>query len=109
MLKLLIKYGADVNPDDYTEPSCLQCGLMDFYDKQVESTRIIVFLTDMVERSKSVLHLVCLRDDLELANFLILNGCNYQLEDEFGKLPIDYITSLFIRKQFSEIIKLKDE
>lgn len=122
ILKLLIRHGADANAvfpdcDREIDLNCAQCGLEDFYRNKVGPSRIIEFLGELIKAGtninyidtwgRNLLHLVCSHDDTEVANFLILNGCDYELRDEDGNLPIDYMISS-IREQLVQIINLKN-
>lgn len=58
------------------------------------------------DQGENALHIVCLREDMNLAKVLLEGGCNYGLVNNYGKLPIDKIYFSQVKKSFSEMIEL---
>lgn len=131
ILKLLIQHGADLNrewtlvtPDgDITKKSVISScvyhlsvlnkGLSTFVSKK---SNICIFLKELInggarvnyvnEIGENALHIACFRDDMDLARILLENGCNHELANTFGRLPINNISSLEVKQQFLEMIEL---
>lgn len=127
ILKLLIEYGANVNSTfpvtgwisgksflSLCIAACARC----LSTNIEEHDKRILFLRELVNGGADInyidsdgrnsLHWACHYNDMSIAKLLIENGCDYNLKDQGGQLPIDKIASDSMRKEFLEIIQEKD-
>lgn len=74
--------------------------------RELLNTGANVNFTD--HKNRNALHLACQQDDMETANLLITNGCDYEQSDKSNKLPIDHISDRYVKNQFSQLIDLKN-
>lgn len=126
ILKLLIEYGANINSEcfsyDWHYP--VTESVLLYYIREIWSPNRLasplscekngLFLKELLNSGASInyinsqgenaLHLACSRGDFDIAKILLENGCDYNLRNENGKLPIDRLVSDTSRAQFLEII-----
>lgn len=57
------------------------------------------------EKGVNALHLVCFRNDFDMAQILISNGCNYRAIDSEGKSPLDRVGKPLIKEKILRYIK----
>lgn len=81
-----------------------------------ENDDFIAFLCELINagcrvnyinrNGENALHLVCSRSDLRLAKILLNYGCNTELRNKIGELPIDKLASEDEKNKYSEWIRL---
>lgn len=124
ILKLLIRHGANVNFEwnEGGHNSLTQSVLLFSvwrhppWNEVLKETKFSLFLKELINAGANVnwicegnynaLHMACYYRDMESAKVLIENGCDYNLRNDRGSLPIDRIGNEVLENEFLEIIEL---
>lgn len=132
VLKVLIKHGIDVRFEFFRDTiipyslhvleNLVSFALMQWYQSMDHTgpvrieNRGSLFIRELLNAGANVnfkphyggnlLHLACRKGDIESARVLIEHGCDYNLKDEKGELPLDKIEDPEIKKEFSSIINI---
>ena len=107
-ITVLLEQGADINLKDH----CGETPIFPFlrtghYHKDILRL-FIKFGVDLRTKDKfekNILHMICIKGDIESAKLLINQGCPYDEKTIHGVLPIDYLDSQ-AQKEFSEYTQL---
>lgn len=130
VLKTLIQYGADIRIEFFADGFDYR---FKHYLQNIISYSLTLFYNDMavynhgrihkrgppfieellnaganvhlkLPYGRNLLHCACTFGDIETAKLLINHGCDYNLRDESGELPLHRIRNVEIRQQYLDFI-----